>query len=84
MVVGHIKRHPSIPWTSTRSFSTRSGDRVKDVRNRFLIGLDMTFRPRKRPKQERNRFLTHFLRRVAQFGALEEALEIKINDPTQG
>ncbi|MGA7496228.1 MAG: hypothetical protein WBX00_05800 [Isosphaeraceae bacterium] len=49
-----------------------------------MIGLDMTLRPRKRPKQERNRFLTHFLRRVAEFGALEEAREIKINDPTQG
>ncbi len=49
-----------------------------------MIGLDMTLRPRKRPKQERNRFLTHFLRRVAEFGALEVAREIKINDPTQG
>ena len=28
-----------------------------------MIGLDMTLRPRERPKQERNRFLTPFLSR---------------------
>ena len=65
------------PRLKPAGFFARNPGSLSKVQEPFLDRPDMTLRPRERPKQERNRFLTPFLSPRPVLGEQGDAIRLR-------